>query len=69
MIRNKNLIFQHITDASKDSDKYFRLPRVAANSKAPTASTAIDGAMYWDNENDVLYICKAGSWKAVTVAS
>ena len=69
MIRNRNLVFSSINDDSKDADKYLRLPRVDANANAPTASTAIDGALYYDNENDVLYVCKAGSWVAVTLAS
>ena len=58
-----------MNDASPDADKYFQLPVVTVNSTgAPTASTAINGSLYWDEENDVLYCCKAGSWAAVTVA-
>lgn len=69
MIKNRNMVFQHINDASDDQDKYVRLPQIAANTNAPTASTDIDGALYWDDENDKLYCCKAGAWKEVTVAS
>lgn len=69
MIRNRNLVFQHINDDSDDADKYFRLPQIAANANAATASTSIDGALYWDDENDKLYCCKGGAWKEVTVAS
>ena len=69
MITNRNMVFPHINDDSRDEHKYFTLPSIADNSNAATASTAINGSMYWDEENDVLYICKAGAWKAITVAS
>lgn len=69
MIRNRNLFPAKMNDSSPDADKYFQLPVIAVNSTgAPTASTAINGSLYWDEENDVLYICKAGAWAAVTVA-
>ena len=69
MIRNRNMIFGNITDASPSEDKYIRVPKVLANTNAPTAANAINGSLYYDDENDVLYCCKAGAWKAVTVAS
>ena len=69
MIRNRNLVFGSINDTSNDADKYFQLPQITANANAPTASASIDGALYWDNENDKLYCCKSGTWKEVTVAA
>ncbi len=68
MIRNRNLVFGSINDSSPDQDKYFQLPSLADNGNAATASTSIDGSLYWDNENDALYCCKGGAWKEVTVA-
>lgn len=68
MIRNRNMVFATQTDSSPDPDKYFQLPSLAANSNAATAGTAIDGSLYWDDQNDKLYCCKAGSWAEVTVA-
>jgi len=69
MIRNRNMIFATQTDSSPNEDKYFQLPKVAANSAAATASATIDGSLYWDDENNKLYCCKGGAWKEVTVAS
>lgn len=69
MIRNRNMIFAKQTDSSPDADKYFQLPKVTANANAATASTTIDGALYWDDENDKLYVCKGGAWKEITVAA
>ena len=68
-IRNRNLQFEKTGDSSRNSDKYFQLPKITANANAATASTSIDGSLYWDNENDVLYCCKGGAWKEVTVAA
>ena len=68
MIRNRNLFPASMNDASADTEKYLQLPSITANTNAATASTTIDGSLYWDNENDKLYCCKAGSWAEVTVA-
>ena len=69
MIKARNLWIHKQTDASADADKYFQLPKLAANTNAATAATSIDGSLYWDDENDVLYVCKGGSWVEVTTAS
>lgn len=69
MIKARNLWISKQTDASPAADRYFQLPKVAANTNAATASTTIDGSLYWDDENDKLYCCKGGAWKEVTVAS
>lgn len=63
------MVFSTITDASPDDHKYLQLPSIAANTNAATAGTALDGSLYWDDENDKLYCCKGGAWKEVTVAS
>ena len=69
MIRNRNLFPAAMNDRSADTEKYFQLPSITANTNAATAAAGIDGSLYWDNENDKLYCCKGGSWKEVTVAS
>jgi len=68
-IRNRNIVFSHINDTSHNDDKYFQLPRVAATANAPTASAAINGSLYYDNQTGKLYCCKGGAWKEITVAS
>ena len=67
MIKNRNMVFQKAGNASRDADKYIEIPRIAAASAA-TASTAINGAMYYDSTNNLLKVVVSGAWVTVTAA-
>lgn len=68
MIRNRNMIFQHANDDSRDEDQYIRLPKIAKASR-PTAAAAINGAVYYDTTDDTVKACVDGSWVDISTAS